>query len=91
MEYLIWRAQMYETSGQRLKACVDYETAAKSGNSEAQVKAKITVASPPYPIIRKQQPLIIRIPPTKVVIRQLRTIRLYKMTQIVLLIRKILK
>ena len=40
MEYLIWRAQMYETSEQRLKACVDYETAAKSGNSEAQVKAK---------------------------------------------------
>ncbi|MBK8053253.1 MAG: tetratricopeptide repeat protein [Saprospiraceae bacterium] len=40
MEYILWRAQIFETSGQRLKACADYETAAKAGNSEAEAKAK---------------------------------------------------
>lgn len=39
-EYLLWRAQVFESSAQRLKACSDYEAAARVGNSEAIVKAK---------------------------------------------------
>lgn len=39
-EYLFWRAQAYESLGQRLKSCADYENASIAGNPEALVKAK---------------------------------------------------
>ena len=39
-DYLFWRAQAYESIGQRLKSCADYENAAIAGNLEALVKAK---------------------------------------------------
>ncbi len=38
-QYLLWRASVYESSGLKLKACQDYESAMKLGSAEAEVKA----------------------------------------------------